>query len=124
MNTPTQADRPIQHPGWAKAKFCRAITRRILKYLAGQVTVIASHPFLQDGKWCILYGDSSRYHISEFPDRGMAIREFQAIENSVLLDFGFPSCDFHILDERDAAKVVDLDSYRLVIEAVAVTPSK
>jgi hypothetical protein len=83
--------------------------------MAGKVTVVASRPFLKDDKWCVLSGDNFRYRIFEFPDQRAALREFRAIENSVLLECGFPCRDFYLLDVRDATKVVDLISYRLAI---------
>ena len=104
----------IQH-GRPKPKMWSAITQRVLKLFAGNVTVIASPPFLRNEKWSIIYGDARRYRIREYPDARVAWREFRAIENAVLRDFGFPSCDFHLLDSEVAAKVVDLETYRTAV---------
>lgn len=100
------------HP---RPKVWREITQRALELFVANVTVIASPPFLRNEKWSIICGDARRYRIHEYPDARAAWREFRAIENAVLRDFGFPSCDFHLLDSEVAATIVDLELYRTTV---------
>lgn len=113
-----QSNPTAPHGGHPRRNVWRVITQRLLELFAAKVTVITSPPFLRDEKWFILYGDGSQYRFHEYPDARSAWREFRAIENSVLRDFGFPSCDFRLVDSEIAAKIVDLKSYRAAVDGL------